>query len=217
MAAIRDDGFTSRIPQYFDSAEDFLDAVRHWARTLKLDYQRGQPRRLVVMCEASGMAPQLYGVAATYGVAVLSAGGYDSLTDKHRLAEEWAAAGQPVTVLRIGDYDPSGQLMLTVLTEDVGSFAKHYGGDAEFVPVAITPEQARARALPSAPPKPTDRRGRHFSDSETWQAEALDPKAQILEAAIRDRLDHDAYHAVRAEETETRQAVISRLDLDRPA
>ena len=219
MDAIRDDGFTSHIPQYFDSAEDFLEAVRHSARTLRLDYQHGQPRRLVVMCEASGMAPQLYRIAQPYGVAVLSGGGFDSLTDKHRLAEEWAAAEQPTTVLRIGDYDPSGASMFTVLTEDIGAFAVHYGGDIEFVPVAITPEQARARALPSAPPKPTDRRGRHFSDSETWQAEALDPNelAQILADAIRDRLDLHAYHAVRAEEEETRQAVISRLDLDGPA
>jgi hypothetical protein len=53
---------------------------------------------------------------------VLSAGGFDSLTDKHRLAEEWAAAQQPTTVLRIGDYDPSGQSMFAVLIEDIGAF-----------------------------------------------------------------------------------------------
>jgi hypothetical protein len=72
-------------------------------------------------------------------------------------------------------------------------FAKPYG-DVEFVPVAITPEQASARALPSAPPKPTYRRGRHFSESKTWQAEALDSNelAQIIEEAIVGRLDYAA-------------------------
>jgi hypothetical protein len=66
MDSIRNDGFASHIPQYFDSAEDFLEAVRHLARPLRLDYQRGQPRRLVVVCEASDMAPQLYRVAQRY-------------------------------------------------------------------------------------------------------------------------------------------------------
>jgi len=50
---------------------------------------------------------------------------------------------------------------------------------------------ANRRSLPSAPPKPSDRRGRHFSDTETWQAEALDPidLARILEDTIRARLN----------------------------
>jgi len=50
-----------------------------------------------------------------------------------------------------------------------------FGGNVEFVQIAITPEEARDRDLPSAPPRATDRRGAHFTDSETWQAEALDP------------------------------------------
>src|SRR5262249_46130724 len=78
MDAIRDDGFTSYIPQCFTSAKPFLTSVRLLAESLMLDYQKGQPRRLVVMCEASGMAPQLYQVAEPYGIAVLSAGGFDS-------------------------------------------------------------------------------------------------------------------------------------------
>ena len=145
----------------------------------------------------------------------MSAGGFDSLTDKHRLAYDWAASDQPTTVLRIGDYDPSGESMFTVLMEDIGAFVGSYGGDVEFAQVAITPEQARQRGLPSAPPKPSDRRGRHFSDTETWQAEALDPNdlARILEEAILARLDHATYASMRDEEEKTRQAVISQLGL----
>jgi len=114
------------------------------------------------------MAPQLYHVTEPYGIAVMSAGGFDSLTDKHRLARSWATSGQPTTVLRIGDYDPSGESMFTVLMEDIGAFAGSYGGDVEFAQVAITPEQARQRGLPyrPSPPivavgtSPTPRRGR---------------------------------------------------------
>jgi hypothetical protein len=215
MEAIRDDGFVNLEPNFFNSAEHFLSTVRRAAADFRLDRQCGQLRRQVVMCEASGMAPQLYRVAERYGVAVLSSGGFDSLTDKHRLAEKWAADPQPTTVLRVGDYDASGESMFTVLLEDIGTFARDYGGEVEFVQIAITPEQARSRNLPSAPPKPTDRRGRHFTDSETWQAEALDPNdlARLLEDAIRERMDFAVYEAGLAEEEKTSEALIARLGL----
>jgi hypothetical protein len=81
------------------------------------------------------------------------------------------------------------------------------------VQVAITPEQARKYDLKSAPPKPNDRRGQHFTDTETWQAEALDPHAlaEILAEVIRARLDLDVYQVVLAEEAEVRQALMSQL------
>jgi hypothetical protein len=133
--------------------------------------------------------------------------------DKHRLAEEWATAGLPTTVLRIGDYDPSGETMAAVLLEDIGAFALEFGGDVDFVQVAITPEQARDRNLPSAPPKATDKRDRYFADTETWQAEALDPNdlADILRAAIEDRLDHGMYQAILTEEAALRRELLSRF------
>ena len=93
MEAIRDDGFVNHHPQCFASAGHFMTTVRKAAESLTLDYQKGQPRRLVAMCEAAGMAPQLYRVTEPYGIAVMSAGGFDSLTDKHRLAYDWAAHG----------------------------------------------------------------------------------------------------------------------------
>ena len=83
------------------------------------------------MCEAAGMAAQLFQVTEKYSVAVLSGGGFDSTSDKHRL-ENWAYEDPPVCVLRVGDYDASGASMHTVLLEDVGAFARHYGGDVEL-------------------------------------------------------------------------------------
>ena len=213
MEAIRDDTSVSHYPISYRDAEDFLAAVRGSAENFRLDRQKGQRRRLVVMCEAAGMAAQLFQVTERYGVAVLSGGGFDSTSDKHRLGEKWTYEDPPVCVLRVGDYDASGASMHTVLLEDIGAFARHYGGDVEFVQVAITREQARARGLPSAPPKATDHRPRHFADTETWQAEALDPNdlAAILEAAILARLDRTIYDAVLVEEDAIRRQLIARF------
>jgi hypothetical protein len=162
------------------------------------------------------MSEQLFRVADPYCIPVLARGGFDSTTEKHRLGEDGAYADPPILVLRIGDYDASGQSTHTVLSEDIGAFAAAYGWVVEFAQIAFTPEQARERRLPSAPPKETDRRPAHFSDTETWQAEALDPNdlAGILEEAILTRLDPDVRDAVLAEEAELRQELLQRFGLD---
>jgi hypothetical protein len=212
MDAIRDDGFTSAVPVFFEGMDDFLATIADWAHDLRLDRQRGQQRRLALWCEATGMVPQLERVAAPFGVGVYSSGGFDSLTDKHRIGREWS--GEPITVLHLGDHDPSGVHCFSALDEDVIAFAQHYGGDIGFVRLAVTPEQARQYGLPSAPPKATDRRS--FEGKETWQLEALDPRelANLVRAAIKERLDRAHYEAVLAEEGAARQAVLSRLGLE---
>jgi hypothetical protein len=209
MSAIRDDGFTSDRPLYFESPNDFLDAVADWARDFRLDRQKGQKRRLVLWCEASGMVPQLARVAEPFGIEVCSSGGFDSLTDKHRIGQLWA--GSVVTVLHIGDHDPSGVHVFSSLAEDIEGFAADYGADVKFIRLAVTPEQAARYDLPSAPPKPTD--NRRFEGQETWQAEALDPRvlAEIVAAAIEERIDRAVYQAVIEDEDNARLDVLSRL------
>jgi hypothetical protein len=75
----------------------------------------------------------------------------------------------------------------------------------------VTEQQARGYNLPSAPPKPTDRRG--FEINETWQAEALDPRilADIVSTGIERRIDRRIYEAVLNDEKEARQTVLSQL------
>lgn len=108
MDAIRDDGGTIIKPEAWESAEDFLEAVRHQGKTLRLDRTAGQPTRLVVACEAAGMVPQLARVAGPFGVEVRSNGGFDSVTVKHNFAAELTGHDRPTEVLHIGDHDPSG-------------------------------------------------------------------------------------------------------------
>lgn len=171
FAAFRDDGGSRHGG---DGWDDFLRGLRGQAKGFTLDRQQGQRVRLWVLCEAARMAPMLARAADPYGVPVLSSGGFDSLTAKHDLARELARvaqAGQRAEVLHIGDLDASGVHLFTELAEDVGAMC--YGLDADSAPpftrLAVTPAQAEARDLPSAPPKPTDRRA--FT-GETVQANA---------------------------------------------
>jgi hypothetical protein len=92
MDAIRDDGFTSAAPVFFDDVDDFLATVADWAQGLRFDRQAGQQRRLALWCEAAGMVPQLERVAAPFSVGVYSSGGFDSLTDRHRPGADTGSA-----------------------------------------------------------------------------------------------------------------------------
>jgi hypothetical protein len=141
------------------------------------------------------MAPQLGRVTDPFGITVMSSGGFESVTEKHRFAAELASQKRPTEVLSIGDHDPSGAHMFIAFLEDVEAFTRDLGGAATFTRLAVTPEQIAQYRLPTAPPKLTDNRAFH---GETCQAEALAPDvlANILRTAIEARIDRGAYERV---------------------
>jgi hypothetical protein len=210
MDDIRDDGFNMIDPIFYDDVAGYWSAVRHSAETYRIDRQAGQERRLVLWCEAAGMQPQLANVGDEYGVSAASSGGFDSTTIKHSIGRMLAAS--PTTVIHIGDLDPSGVHMFGSLDEDVTAFAEEYGGDVEFVRLAVLPEHIEEYGLPTSPPKPTDKR--KFDDDRTVQAEALDPVilAAMAREAIIERTDMDVYDKALALEAEQRAELLSKLE-----
>ena len=183
--AIRDDGGTRFIPPAWAGVASFKSSVAHTAETYRLDRQSGQERRLWVMCEAGGMVPMLSAAAAPCGVPVLSSGGFDSLTAKHELALEMSQSMALPEVLHLGDYDPSGVHLFKALVEDVGAMIGALDGNVPlFTRLAVTPEQIADVALPSAPPKKSDRRS--FDADFTVQCEAIPP--DVLTNILRDAI-----------------------------
>jgi hypothetical protein len=208
--AIRDDGSVISAPDDWHSVEQFWATVRAIAENFTLDRSAGQKARLVVICEAAGMVPQLERVAHPFSVMVMSGGGFDSATDKHKFAAELAGHDRPTEVLHIGDQDPSGVSMFLAFLEDVEAFARELSGSATFTRLVVTPEQIRQYRLPTAPPKDTDRRA---FNGQTCQAEALAPDvlARILTNAIESRLDLDVLERVKGREKSLRRQLLQRL------
>ncbi|GIV77439.1 MAG: hypothetical protein KatS3mg050_1833 [Litorilinea sp.] len=207
--AIRDDGFVE-YRGWWSDPDAFVAALRREVEGYQMDRQADQPWRVVVWCEAAGMAPQLRSVCKRYSVPVYSSGGFDSLTTKERLARRFAEMGR-VVVLHIGDHDPSGVHVFGSLDEDVRAFLEWYGGDAEFVRLAVLPEHVDIYGLPTAPPKRTDRR--NFR-GETVQAEALPPDilADLVRTGIERHLDMWLYRAALEEEARQRRWLMDWLD-----
>jgi hypothetical protein len=208
---IRDDGGVVEEPDHWTGVEQFWATVRQMAEDFTLDRSDGQPTRLVTICEAGGMVPQLARVANPLGVMVMSGGGFDSVTDKHNFAAALAEHGRPTEVLHIGDHDPSGVSMFLAFLEDVEAFTRDHGGNATFTRLAVTPEQITRHRLTTAPPKATDKRA--FS-GQTCQAEALAPDvlAAIVRTAIEQRMDRRIYDRVLKRERQLRRELLTKLD-----
>ena len=207
--AIRDDGFHRTGFCGWDDIEQAQASFVQAAENYRLDRQANQAARIVIWCEAQGMVPQLERVAEPYSVPVFSSGGFDSLTVKYQVAAEFVRFAC-VTVLHIGDHDPSGVHVFGSLDEDVGAFVAAQGGQVDFVRLAVTPEHIDEYGLPTAPAKATDRRA--FT-GETVQAEALPPDtlANIVRDAIAERFDDDIYRRTVEREIEQRAALVAWL------
>jgi hypothetical protein len=203
MDVIRDDGGVISEPNHWDSVEQFMATVRAMAKGITFNHSAGQATRLVVICEAGGMVPQLERVAHPFGVTVMSGGGFDSTTDRHKFAATLSKHKRPTEVLHIGDHDPSGVSMFLAFLEDVEAFARALGGRATFTRLAVTPSQIEEHRLPTVLPKATDNRA--FS-GETCQAEALPPDvlASILRTAIAERVDQRVLDRVLRQERRLR-------------
>lgn len=205
FSAIRDDGVTRYSPSYWTGVDQVLRGISGMADNYTLDRQTGQETRLFVMCEAGGMAPMLARAVDDLGVPVMSSGGFDSLTAKHSLAQELVEYGK-AEILHVGDHDPSGVHLFSALAEDIEAMC--YGLDSNcrvsFTRLAVTPAQIEELALPSAPPKKTDKRA--FT-GEAVQAEAIPPDVltDLLRQAVIDRQDAAALDDVRAQEEEDRE------------
>jgi hypothetical protein len=148
-------------------------------------------------------------------VAVLSSGGFDSLTAKHELAQELAeqlADEGQAEVLHLGDLDPSGVHLFASLAEDVTAMVQEIAGAAPtFTRLAVTPEQAERLELPTAPPKATDKR--RFA-GETVQCEAIAPDvlAELLRDAIEARRSAWATDDVLTVEADMRADLLAKLE-----
>lgn len=209
FAAIRDDGMTRLDDVGWTDADDCRDAIRSTANDYHIDRQRGQARRVVLWCEAAGMAPQLERVGRPYSVPVYSSGGFDSVTVKHDMAETFAE--RPTLVLHVGDHDPSGVHIYGSLVADILAFGEDLGADVEFSRLAVLPAHIEQFNLPTAPPKATDHRA--FT-GQTVQAEALPPDvlADLILTGITTSLDMAAYGRALNEEAAERDELVAWLE-----
>lgn len=217
--AIEDRNRDVQMRTRWDSGSHIMDAA---ARSFHMDMWDNQESRVLVIVEKAALAGVLEGVCNRYDVPLLAARGYPSVSIVREIAIQHIApairAGQTVTVLHLGDHDPSGIDMTRDLEERFTMFIEHEvdTGDVslfELDRIALTMEQIDERKPPPNPAKTTDARfGSYIKryGRESWELDALDPNYlnNLVDAHIHRFIDDDRWQ-VATERVETIRAKLT--------
>jgi hypothetical protein len=167
-------------------------------RSYRRDRWQHQPHRVEVWSEKGTVRGTLGPLLDAYGVSFQVAHGNTSWTKSHDAANDYRDDPRPMTILYVGDCDPSGMYMSEV-DLPINRFAW------EQVPIAvrrlaILPDAARRLDLPSFPAsdKQTDTRYewfvREYGDT-CWELDAMNPNVlrDTVRLAIDEYIDWDAW------------------------
>jgi hypothetical protein len=156
-----------------------------------------QPERLIVVSEKGTVGGLLRPVIHRYGVPFQVLHGFGSATALNDLAEMSASDPRPLTVLYVGDHDPSGRHMSDV---DLPGRIERYGGKAEVLRLAVTPGQIDRHRLSTFPAHDKRQDARygwflaHHGEA-CCELDALDPNVlrSLVADAIAGRIDRAAW------------------------
>ena len=150
------------------------------------DYWGMQPNWVEVWSEKGTVRGTLAPVLKNYGVTFRVMHGYGSATSINSIARETANSEKPLTVLYVGDWDPSGMQMSEV---DLPDRLQRYGGAATIRRVALDERDVQVDTeLPhfEATTKGKDPRYKWFTERyghRCWEVDALSP------VVLRDRVE----------------------------
>ncbi|MFE8032270.1 hypothetical protein [Thiohalocapsa marina] len=170
------------------------------------DYWKEQPHWIEVWSEKGTVRGVLRPVLEQYGVSFRVMHGFGSATALHDFADEVSRSNKPLTVLYIGDFDPSGMCMsvldipsrLARYGVDMVDCLPQYGGQAIIKRIALT--EPDLPGLPSFPAiaKKDDTRYRWFVEQyghQCWELDAMDTNIlrERIEGEIRSYIDPVAW------------------------
>jgi hypothetical protein len=150
-----------------------------------MDMWDNQPNRVFVVVEKEALVGVLDPVCRKFDVPLLAARGYpsSSVLREFALLKIMPAlqAGQDVTILHLGDHDPSGIDMTRDLEEKLELFSetRHWDAILTVDRIALTMDQIDDQQPPPNPAKTTDSRYAEYSDiygTESWELDALSPQ-----------------------------------------
>jgi hypothetical protein len=153
--------------------------------------QACRPRRVPhFSCRGYVSAPELWGAAGRL----------------RRKASIGMGRTRPVTVIHLGDHDPSGIDMTRDITDRLHEFG---ATSVQIKRIALNMDQIEQYDPPPNPAKTTDARFEDYSSrygEESWELDALDPQVivDLIQAQIEPLIDVDAWEACRNRDLEER-------------
>lgn len=178
--------------QRWNSGAEILEAA---AGSFHMDMWEHQEQRVFCIVEKEALIGVVEKACSSFDVPVLAARGYPSCTVLREFSESDLIPfqHQEITILHLGDHDPSGIDMTRDLTERLQMFA-YDQPSVNLERIALNMPQIEERKPPPNPAKVTDSRFADYArkyGSESWELDALPPQflVELVEREITSRID----------------------------
>lgn len=192
-----------RVPSkntHWDDPEQILQACissYYKTRWVNQDYY------VEVWCEKDAVSNIIEPVCRKWDVLFMANRGYSSLSAMYEAYQRFADAiedGKAVTVIYVGDHDPSGMDMTRDIRERLTTFLSK-DEHVNIMPVsraALNMDQIEEHEPPENPAKKIDPRYKTYAEQygdSSWELDALKPDvlSGIIEDSILDFLDEDEF------------------------
>jgi hypothetical protein len=191
------------------SYDSIQQCVTEAAENFTLPRWRDQREYVELWCEKDALTSVLEPICSALFVPLMINRGYSSSSAMYearnrlrRKRDGEDGDARPVTILYLGDFDPSGEDMVRDIRDRLAEFEVE---DFEVVKVALNPDQVERWKLPPNPAKMSDSRAADFVDTHgamSYEVDAIPPKdlQKLVRQAIEDHMDLEAYYAVVEEE-----------------
>ncbi len=216
---IKDRGREMTRNPHWDSPRDIIDAC---AKQFRVDRWENQAEYVEVMVEKQALEGVLEPVCREWDVPFTANKGYSSSSALYEAGKrilEHLANDKKVTIIYLGDHDPSGIDMSRDVMDRVEMFAEASKFSAELVVnrIALNMEQVRKFNPPENPAKITDSRAKGYISKfgkSSWELDAIEPRrlAALVTKAIKDCLDMDAWEKSGDRQEEGREWISKMAD-----
>jgi hypothetical protein len=204
--------------------DDPPSALESLSAGFRLDKWENQPNYVEVWIEKDAVVGTISQTCNQLDVPFLSCRGYTSQSELWRSAMRIAnriESGKEVTIIHLGDHDPSGIDMTRDIDDRVRLFVEHHTGQSpEINRIALNMDQIRQYNPPPNPAKVTDSRFAGYLSvhgRSSWELDALDPRVMrdIISDSITPLIDQDLLDETRDAESRMRDelsAISERYD-----
>jgi hypothetical protein len=198
----------------------YIRALPHWntpgdiiasaAGQYRINKWDTQPNYTEVWVEKDALIGVIEQVARRYDVPCFSCRGYTSQSEMWHAAQRLQTAStggaRPITIIHLGDHDPSGIDMTRDIEDRLNEFGQGQFS-LEIKRIALNMDQVEQYNPPPNPAKITDSRAEGYikiHGESSWELDALNPKIldTLIEGEINDLIDFDLFEKAEKREAE---------------
>lgn len=167
---------------HWDSPADVIEAAR---ASYQIDMWADQPRRVEVWIEKNALTGVIHDTCRELYVPYFACIGYVSQSEQWRAFQR--SLNHPVTILHLGDHDPSG---IDMTRDNDDRLNMVFGGDVKMIRIALNMDQIEQYNPPPNPAKVKDSRFEQYLQDygpDSWELDALEPS--VINDLIRTHVD----------------------------